>query len=804
MTALLSLLLASAIAGTPGPVDRFAPVDPELPDPSEVRLATGRPGPAYWQQRVDRVIEVAIDEATHTLSGAVALTYHNRSPHRLDHLWFHLDMNRLSGDSEGERARPAPNPDRTSYRELARRLAWRDFDGRARELAITGDDGGALPWSIHDTLVRVELPEPLLPGEATTVRFAWEHTLNEHRRVGSRAGYELLDDGATPLYEVAQFAPRAVAYTDYGGWLVEPHYGRGEFTLEMGDVELAITVPADHVVMATGTLENPDEVLTERQRERLAQAVARAGTTEAPVVVRTVEEARKARKARRRPEGTKTWRFTARDVRDVAFASCRCFVWDALGVELPDNRLTRPTLEGRADAEPMGGRAGEPVLAMSVWPEEADALWARYSTEAVAHTLERYSEHVLPYPYPVAISVNGPVGGMEYPMLSFNAPRPLDDGTYFAKSGENAPWKHTKHGLIGVVIHEVGHNWFPMILNSDERRWTWMDEGLNTFVQFLTEQRWSPDYPSRRGEPESIAGFMKGHWQRPLMSRSESLLQFGNNGYAKPAAALTVLRETVVGPERFDRAFQAYARAWAFRRPTPADFFRMMDEGVGEELDWFWRGWFFGTDHVDLQIVRVVPWRIDTGDPEVEKPLAKAREDAQGPTAFQQRIADAPRRTEARPRLRDFYDDHDPDAVTEADREAYAKRLEGLEPWERELLGSDVHWTAIELQDEGGLVSPVLLELTLQGGRVERRTVPARVWQREDRHLTLLVDTDAPIERVRLDPGRQTADTDVYDNVWPREETPRSMQLWKPPVGDPPMRGDGDDQGKKKGGKKGK
>ena len=428
-------------------------------------------------------------------------------------------------------------------------------------------------------MMRVDLPQPLAPKDSFVLHVNFKYKINDAKLIRARTGYEFFEDDGNYVYEIAQWYPRVCAFTDYEGWQNKQYLGRGEFTLELGNYDVRITVPADHVVAATGELQNENKVLSKAQAERLRKA----RTADQPQFIVTPDEAKANEKHRSKKE--RTWVFKADNVRDFAWASSRKFVWDAQGHDVD----------------------GVPVLAMSYYPREAEPLWSQYSTHAIIHTLDVYSRYAFAYPYPVAISVNGPVYGMEYPMLCFNGPRPEKDGTYTAQ---------TKYGLISVIIHEVGHNYFPMVVNSDERQWTWMDEGLNTFLQYLAEQEWEEDYPSRRGEPADITGYMSSTNQVPVMTGSESILQFGNNAYGKPATALNILRETILGRELFDFAFRHYAETWKFKRPTPADFFRTMEDASGVDLDWFWRGWFYSTDHVDIAIRDVALHQIDSGDPD--------------------------------------------------------------------------------------------------------------------------------------------------------------------------------------------
>ena len=468
----------------------------------------------------------------------------------------------------------------------------------------------------------------------------------------------------------------------------------------------------------------------------------------------TPEEAKE--NERSSPSGKKTWVFQASDVRDFAFASSRKFIWDAQGHEVE----------------------GKPVLAMSYYPNEGEPLWSRYSTHAIVHTLDVYSKFTFPYPYPVAISVNGPVGGMEYPMICFNGPRPEDDGTYS---------KRTKYGLISVIIHEVGHNWFPMIVNSDERQWTWMDEGLNTFLQFLAEQEWEHEYPSRRGEPQDIVSYMSSSSKVPVMTNSESLLQFGSNAYAKPATALNILRETVMGRELFDFAFKQYSRRWMFKRPEPADFFRTMEDASAVDLDWFWRGWFYTTEACDLALGRVKRYRVDTQDPDIEKALRRKERDEEPVTLTQARNKDLPRRTDTYPELLDFYNEFDELDVTDKDREKFTKLLERLEGDEASLLGLELSFYTIEIHNVGGLVMPVVIEVTYEDGSTEEMRIPAEIWRSGSTTASKLLVTEKTVASLTLDPHLETADIDLSNNFYPRRTDEARIRLSTRPDRSNPM-----------------
>nr|MDQ2938373.1 M1 family metallopeptidase [Acidobacteriota bacterium] len=623
--------------------DKFAQMSDLLPTPNDQRTASGAPGSRYWQQRADYVINVELDDANQRLTASETITYYNNSPDSLAYLWLQLDQNIWAKDSENLATQVAPNFEKLPFSTIDNLIARREFEGGERITAVRDAKGVAIPYTVVRTMMRLDLAAPLPPGQSTVFSVDWNYNINDAKRIGGRTGYEYFPTDKNYIYEIAQWFPRMAAYYDVYGWQHKQFLGSGEFTLEFGNYRVSITTPDDHIVAATGVLQNPDVVLTAAQRQRLDQAK----TAKTPTFVVTPAEAR-ANEAHK-PGARKTWIFAAENVRDFAFASSRKFIWDAQGHNVEGNH----------------------VMAMSLYPKEGEPLWSRYSTQAIEQTLDVYSRHTFPYPYPVAQSINGPVGGMEYPMICFNGPRPLPDGTYPAS---------TKYGLISVVIHEVGHNFFPMIVNSDERQWTWMDEGLNTFMQYLAEQEWQEDYPSRRGEPKFILEYMSSPDQVPIMTNSEDLLQFGNNAYSKPATAMNVLRESVLGRELFDFAFKQYARRWQFKRPTPADLFRTMEDASGVDLDWFWRGWFYTTDRVDISIERVRLFTLNTMNPDVEKALQAKERAAQLQTLSQQRNKEIIKRVDQDPSLRDFYNTYDELVVTQQDREDYQKFLSTLTP----------------------------------------------------------------------------------------------------------------------------
>lgn len=739
--------------------DTFRQLDEILPTPDEIRLASGAPGPEYWQQQVDYDIKVSLDEVTRTLHGQERITYHNNSPHELRYLWLQLDQNRFRHDSLANRSNPAPDlTEEQSIRSMRQHLELRDWEGGCDIHRVVGVDGALLEHSVVDTVMRVELPETLHAGGVFTFDIDWSHPVIRNTTRRARSSYELFDDGHA-IYEIAQWFPRLCPYTDGDGWQNKAFLGSSEFATEFGDYRVEITVPETHVVASTGVLANPEAVLSERQRTRLTESM----TAQKPILIITPEEA--LANEQRVSVESRTWVFDAENVRDFAWASSPTFAWDAWGVAIPgSDRVT---------------------LAMSYFPVEGEPLWSRYSTQSVAHALEMYSYFTIPYPYPVAISVNGPVGGMEYPMICFNGPRPEDDGTYTQR---------TKYGLIGVIIHEVGHNWFPMIINSDERQWTWMDEGLNTFIQYLAQEVWEDDYPSRRGEPQNIVRYMMSENQRPIMSHGESIIQRGNNAYAKPATALNILRETVLGREQFDYAMREFSRRWAFKRPEPADFFRTMEDASGTDLDWFWRSWFYSTDHVDVSVERIYDFTVDPLDPELSKPLERAGRDAQPQSISDLRNGGLPKRTDLYPQLLDFYNEFDELDVTEADRRSYARLMRRVDDDDREIIerlhDEPLHFNVVRFRNHGGVMTPLPLTLVWKDGLTEEVMLPAEIWKRNPETFSKLFISDQSLVSVRFDDRRRTADIDRTNNVYPPEIITDRFVVQPNSTRDNPMRRD--------------
>jgi len=749
--------------------DKFRQLDEILPTPNIYRNAAGEPGVEYWQQQVDYDIDVYLDEEKRRLEASQAVTYVNNSPYTLRYLWVQLDQNIFRDDSIAELTRTfnsAPEvdlggvdkPARISLNELRRQQFMSDNELGYEISRLVDSDGNALSFTVVGTQLRIDLPEPLAQGDKTTFELDFAFNIVEEDAMGARSGYEHFPDdareGGNDIFLLAQWFPRLVSYSDYEAWHNKEFLGSGEFALEFGDYNVEINVPADHIVSSTGVLYNPDEVLTTTQIKRLETAE----DADQPVFVVTPEEALENEK-----EGTsdrKTWQFKAENVRDFAWASSRKFIWDAQGYH-------------------QGGDVQPLVMSMSFYPKEGGELWEKYSTASVIHTMEVYSRFSFDYPYPTAQSVNGPVGGMEYPMITFNGPRTelQDDGSRTYSLAE-------KRFLIGVVIHEIGHIYFPMIVNSDERQWTWMDEGLNSFLDGVAGREWDPNIPWGV-EARHIVDYMKSQHQVPIMTQSDSVLRLGPNAYTKPAAALNILREVILGRDLFDFAFKEYARRWMFKRPTPSDFFRTMEEASGVDLDWFWRGWFYSTDHVDIAVDKVYELRLDTKDPDIDWERRR-QEQADKPTSlFVQRNQAEGRKTwvELNPEITDFHDENDRFTVTNKQRNAYNSFLEKLDPWERRVfdraVSEDKNYYVIDFSNKGGLVMPILLQMTFADGTKESMYIPAEIWRRSPKQVSKLIVTDKEVAEIAVDPNWETADVDTSNNYYPRRIVRSRIEAYK-------------------------
>jgi hypothetical protein len=728
---------------------KFRQLGQELPTPNVYRTASGAPGHEYYQQRADYDMSITLDDETQRIYGEETITYTNNSPDELRYLWVQLDQNMRAQNSTTQQIKTGgifnqrgATP-QTAFNQLKNNQFY-DFDGGFKLAYVKATSGANLPYTVNNTMMRVDLPTPLRQGQKFSFKIKWWFNINDRMDIGGRSGYEYFEEEDNYLYTIAQFFPRMAVYNDVEGWQNKQFLGQGEFTLPFGDYKVDITVPSDHIVASTGELTNASRILSSKQRARLAKAKK---SYDDPVIIVTQEEAEAAEK--NKATSTKTWTFEAENVRDFAFATSRKFIWDAQAVDI----------------------SGKTTMAMSYYPKEGNPLWEQYSTRVVAHTLKVYSKFTIDYPYHKAISVHTKWIGMEYPMICFNGGRPESDGTYS---------EGTKYGMIGVIIHEVGHNFFPMIINSDERQWTWMDEGLNTFVQYLTEQEWDHDYPSRRGPAAKIVPYMSGPKEQivPIMTNSESILQFGNNAYGKPATALNILRETVMGRELFDYAFKEYSRRWAFKHPTPADLFRTMEDASGVDLDWYWRGWFYTTDHVDVAVKDVQWYQMSTKNPDVEKPFEAEKDRQANDHVGRARNEVIRTMVDEVPATRDFYNSYNPFEVSAADREAYDRYRAGLSKEEAALLDAGYHFYGVTFENQGGLLMPLVLRFTLEDGTEEVKRIPAEVWLKNEDEFTKWFNFTQPVVQITLDPFLEMADTDRSDNYWPAMQEPSKFDVY--------------------------
>ncbi|KXK39288.1 MAG: M1 family metallopeptidase [Saprospiraceae bacterium] len=739
------LLIPFFIFGQQNDAHLFSQMYDLLPTPNTYRTATGAPGHEYFQCRADYDIKVELDDTNQRIYGMETITFYNNSPDILSFLWLQLDQNIMSIESDNHRINPEKLQENVDINYLNR--MEEKFDGGFKLDFVTDLKGQPLPYFVNKTMMRVDMASPLKPGQKYSLKIKYWYNINDRFKLGSRSGYEYFKEDDNYLYTIAQFFPRMCAYNDVEGWQNKQYIGAGEFTLIFGDYKVEITVPDDHLVAATGTLQNKEKVLTPEQLARYKQAEKEFNQ---PIIIATQEEAIKREKTKSKTK--KTWIFKADNVRDFAFATSRKFIWDAMNVKT-----------GTTTA-----------MAMSMYPKEGNPLWEKYSTKVVAHTLRTYSKFTIDYPYPVAWSINADRIGMEYPMICFNYGRCEKDGTYSER---------IKYGVISVIIHEVGHNFFPMIINSDERQWGWMDEGLNTFVQYLTEQEFERNYPSSRGEPSKIVDYMAGDpaGMVPIMTNPESVLQLGNNAYAKPATALNILRETVMGRELFDKAFKEYAQRWAFKQPYPADFFRTMEDASGVDLDWFWRGWFFTTEHNDMAISDVKIKKVNPQDP-----TKKAEQLAQEQTTKSRSISSIRNEkdivktyNEIDTTLNDFYTHWNRNAVTDEDIDEYKQSISNMTEDEVTMLNSTKLYYEIEIERIGGLIMPVIYKLEYADGTDEVIRIPAEIWRKGAKKITKVHATDQKIKRIILDPYLETADTDTYNNYYPREEQYSKFETFK-------------------------
>ena len=728
-----------------GMTDKFRQIYTELPTPNTYRTGGGAPGHQYWQQKADYTMQIRLDDEKQRVYGEETISYTNNSPDQLEYLWLQMDQNQQSKTSDTYTTAPSNMKQGMSLNQIQDMEPW--FDGGFKLDFVKDVSGKDIPYSVVKTMMRVDPPKPVKPGETYIFKIKWWYNINDRIRLGGRSGYEYFPKDNNYLYTIAQFFPRMCVYDDIEGWQNKQFLGAGEFTLAFGNYTVSLTVPSDHVVAATGVLTNPKEVLTKDQFTRFEKAKSERIN---PMAIVTETEARAAELTRAKTE--KTWVFQANNVRDFAFASSRKFIWDAMGV---------------------AQKNGTVVMAMSAYPKEGNPLWSQYSTKAVAHTLKWYTHHTFDYPYPVAWSIHTNNIGMEYPMICFNGGRPDEDGTYSER---------VKYGMISVIIHEVGHNYFPMIVNSDERQWTWMDEGLNSFLQYLAEQQWERDYPSRRGPASNIVEYMNGDINqiRPIMTNSESVFQLGNNAYGKPATALNILRETVLGRELFDYAFKMYSTRWMFKHPAPADFFRTIEDASGIDLDWFWHGWFFTIDKVDIGLDKVSWYKIDSKNPEVELPYQKGlAESKRNISSLRNEKEILKTQDEIDLGLKDFYSTYNPFAVTPLSISERDKAMKNMSEAEKSVLSSNKNYYEITFSNKGGLVMPLILLFEYTDGTKEEFKVPAEIWRKDNFTVTKVFPAKGEVKQISLDPYFETADVDLSNNYYPEKPTPSRFELFK-------------------------
>ena len=697
--------------------NKFKQLYEEFSTPNRYRTASGSPGKDYYQQKVDYTMNIILDDDNSKLYGDENINYKNNSPDELSYLWIQLDQN-IRGDYNMEDMKTSSGiPEMSSIDSFVEEFTSEKFVGGFNIEKVLDQNGRPLRFTINKTMMRVDLPNPIKSGQEFNFSIKWWYKINNHVPSRDRSGYEYFSEDDNRAYVIAQFFPRLAVYNDIEGWQNYQFWGNGEFALNFGDYDVKITVPDDHIMEATGELQNPKEVLLKSELQRYKKA---ANSFDKPVIIVSEEEVRE--KEKRKSNGKSTWHFVAKNVRDFAFASSRKFIWDMMAVKI----------------------GGKNIIASSLYPKEGNPLWEEYSTRVVAHTLKVYSKYTFDYPYPKAVSVHSKNQGMEYPMICWNYGRPNEDGSYSDR---------TKYAMISVIIHEVGHNFFPMIVNSDERQWGWMDEGLDSFVQYLTEQEFEEDYPSRRGDPSKIVRYMSGDQDfiSPIMSNPENVFQLGPNAYSKPATALNILRETIMGPELFDFSFKTYAKRWKFKHPTPEDFFRTMEDASAVDLDWFWRGWFYSTDVVDIGVKSVDKYVIsDKPSKEIDSVLAKYGMTANdlNPTVFMQK------------NTKEFKESSEMESDSISSFEALETSL-----------GDDKklpkHFYEIQFEKPGGLVMPIIVDYIYEDGTKERIEYPVQIWRKNDSIVKRVITSDKKLIGVELDPDAETADINLNNNSWP-------------------------------------
>jgi len=730
-----TILLAQEKAVTPtvkqpGKYDtnKFSQMYDLLATPNMFRTAAGAPGPAYYQQQADYKIDVELDDKNAKLSGSETITYYNNSPDNLEYLWVQLDQNQAAKNSQSPLVENEKIEAVLPVNKFANEYLKEGLERGFNIEYVKDAKGNPLSYTVNQTMMRINLVTPMKPGTSMTFSIKWWYNINNYQQDGGRSGYELFEKEGNRLYVIAQFYPRMAVYNDVEGWQNMQFWGGGEFALPFGNFDVNITVPADHVVDATGELMNRSEVFTAEQvkRYQLAQK-----SFDKPVVIVTQAEAEAAEKGF--SDKKKTWRFSAKNVRDFGIATSRKFIYDAMAVQL----------------------GGKVVMAESVYPKEANPLWGETSTMTVAHTLKSYSSHTFDYPYPKAVSVSAEDQGMEYPMICWNFGRPDENGVTS---------EQIKNGMIGVVIHEVGHNFFPMIVNSDERQWTWMDEGLNSFMEYMAEQELSPNFPSRRGPAKNIVPYMSGDQKflEPIMSNSENIVQFGNNAYGKPATGLNILRETIMGRELFDYAFKVYANRWKFKHPTPEDFFRTMEDASAVDLDWFFRGWFYSTDFVDIGINDVKQYYV-TETPTVALKDAKVRKGRYGVEKGPFVYLVAGDNPELNPASKKPLQIEEVSTLAE-----YVNQKLSAE--EKTALKNPKYFYEVEFNKPGGMPMPIIVQITYEDGTMDNYKYPAQIWRKNNETAKKVYATAKAIKQIQIDPKLETADIDVTNNSWPKVE----------------------------------
>ena len=735
--------------------NKFEQLGTILPTPNVYRTASGAPGHQYWQQKADYNITAYLDEEKLNLKGSETITYHNNSPDDLDYLWLQLDENQQSNIKDADYQSPSTLPNMTTTERLSTTdLPAKDNGFGVNIEKITDNSGKPLPYIINKTMMRIDLPKILKAGETLTFKIDWNYNIPDRMKQGGRGGYEFFPEDGNHIFTMTQWYPRMCVYSDFKGWQNNQFTGRGEFALTFGDFKVSMNVPADHIVASTGECKNYDSVLSSTQLSRYKNAESASE----PVEIVTLAEAKTAEKNRNKQR--KTWIYEAKDVRDFAWTASRKYVWDGMRTVIPEN--------------------GNKVMAMSLYPKEAYNLYKKYSTKAIVHTVQTYSKFTIPYPYPVAQSIEA-ANGMEYPMICFNYGRTEKDGTYS---------EATKNGMLGVVIHEVGHNFFPMIINSDERQWSWMDEGLNTFVEYLTEELWDNNFPSRRGPAHTIVDYMKlpKDQLEPIMTNSENINQFGPNAYSKPATGLNILRETIMGRELFDKALKTYSKRWAFKHPEPADFFRTMNDASAENLDWFWRGWFYGTDPVDIALTkvtvaegdfetapkpRVITYTVDEPANPKFTDISKVRNKADKNSKF---YTDIDKETQ------DFYWRYDrgmEKVDTKTERSFTVDNFERSSKADKNKL-KNIKAYQLDFENKGGLVMPIILEFTFSDGSKLHDKIPAQIWRKNEKMVSKVYYFDKKLVAVQLDPMKETADIGTSNNFWGEIPAPASkFQVFK-------------------------